>query len=335
VLGVQGHVIDLPPLDTAHAREAVVRRARHHRPLTAVAPFSCCECSIPRAFRSPWQANLVADGVLEDALTRGFFIDYALHNKPLGYVVVVHLAIDMPPSGRMVPRVEVQALPLPFAPLELALLPELLLWLLIWGQMLMELYQMGLHKCLTSRSTGSVGDALRRYTNMWNAIDVLALTFLSVWVVSRILWWYAMLSWAPIHTAIDGLGTDVNTVEYLGFFQPLASLLLAQKGLLAIGIILAYFRLPHSLQLVPFIGPLLRAFFKTLLHKKVVSFALIFNAGALVFSLGSPACKKRQAKVANTCVWPSCACACAWPSFARACACAFGAKVWGRADQPA
>ena len=241
-------------------------------------------------------------------MTRGFFIDYALHNKPLGYVVVVHLAIDMPPSGRMVPRVEVQALPLPFAPVERALLPELLLWLLIWGQMLMELHQMGLHKCLTSRSTAPVADALRRYTNMWNAIDVLALTFLSVWVMSRILWWYAMLSWAPIHTATEGHGTDVNTVEYLGFFQPLASLLLAQKGLLAIGIILAYFRLPHALQLVPFIGPLLRAFFKTLLHKKVVSFALIFNAGALVFSLGSPACKKRQAKVANTSNMCMCMC---------------------------
>ena len=259
--------------------------------------------------------------MLEDALTRGVFIDYALHNRPLGYVVVVHLAIDMPPSGRMVPRVEVQALPLPWAPVELTVAPELLLWLLILGQLLTEFYQIGLHKFLTFHSTGSVADALRRYSNMWNAIDVLALVFLSAWVVSRMRWWFAMVWWAPMHTAADDFGTDVNTAEYLGFFQPLASLLLAQKGLLAVGIILAYFRLPHLLQLVPYIGPLLSAFFKTLLHKKVrvppllpscvacyiflnialpglfqvVSFALIFNAGALVFSLGSPACEKRQA----------------------------------------
>ena len=212
---------------------------------------------------------LLDDGLLDDGMSRALFIDYTIHNPALRYAVVVHLTVEMAPSGVIATRTESVALPLhwPFDSL-----PELTMVAAEALVVLWTLWQLAVE----ASEFAALGRAY--FSSVWNLLDLIGLSVLLVWIIARGFWWFALLTWS---------GLEPDAVEYIGWFQPLSNLLRVQRTTLAFGLILQWLRLQSYLRLAPFFGPLLQAFFETLFSFRVVMFSAVTWAFAVIIGLGA------------------------------------------------
>ena len=212
---------------------------------------------------------LLEDGLLDDGMSRALFIDYTIHNPALRFAVVVHLTVEMAPSGIMATRTESVALPLhwPFdsmAELTMVVAEAVVILWTLWQ--------------LASEVLEFVRLGRTYFSSVWNLLDLIGLSVLLVWIIARGFWWFALFTWS---------GLDPGTVEYIGWFQPLSNLLRVQRTTLAFGLILQWLRLQSYLRLVPFFGPLLQAFFETLFSFRVLMFSAVTWAFAVIIGLGA------------------------------------------------
>jgi hypothetical protein len=225
-LDVHGHVLDLPPRDPTRA-QAMVR-------------------------------SLLDDSLLDDGVTRALFMDYTIFSPPLSFAVVVHLTVEMLPTGRMVSRTESVALPFnwPFedASSIVIVVAEAVVVLWTLAKVSGEALEAGRQRSLA-------------YLDIWNIIDLVGLVVLMLWIVCRVWWWICFSAWA---------GMDIElTDQYVGWMQPLSRLMFVQRAFASFGLILSWMQLQKELQLMPNFGPLLQAFLSTLLSPVVLAFVAV------------------------------------------------------------
>jgi len=213
---------------------------------------------------------VIDDGVLEDGLTRALFIDYTLYNRPLSAAVVVHLTVEMPPSGTMIPRAMKVLLPL--------------YWPLYLGERIMVGCEATVVAWTLAQATFELSEACKAgvavgyFSTVWNFLDVIGLSLLLVWIAARTLWWHALVSWH---------GLDLQTAAYVGCFQPLSTLILVQRAMLALGLFFQWLRLLGRSENIPKLGPLLHAFFTTLFSFKVLVFIAVTWFFACILGVGT------------------------------------------------
>eukprot|EP00966_Prymnesium_polylepis_P212503 4922335-Prymnesium_polylepis.1 len=218
------------------------------------------------------------DGLLEDGLTRALFIDYTLYNRPLSAAVVVHLTVEMPPSGTLAPRASRVLLPLHwpinFGQVVMVICEAIVV---VWT-LVQAMNELGELSTAIVRRGGLRSGVSEYFGSVWNFLDIVGLSLLLMWVYARTLWWYALVSWH---------GLDAQTDVYVGCFQPLSTLMLVQRATLALGLIFQWMRLLGRSEDLPVIGPLLQAFFTTLFSFKVLVFIAVTWFFALIIGLGA------------------------------------------------
>ena len=235
--GYSGHVLDLPPRDPPQA-QALVR-------------------------------GVLDDRLLDDGASRALFIDYTIYNHPLSFAVVVHLTVEIPPTGRMISRTDAIALPLGW-PFEGAGWCMVIFEIGVIASTLVRLWS----ELATWHQNARAG---RTHFDKWNFIDMVGLVCLFLWIVSRLMWWIALVAWS---------GLDATTDEYVGWMQPLAKLIWDQRAISSVAIIFAWFSVFQELKQLPNVGPLLTAFLETIFSAEVGIFILLVFGIVIFFAIG-------------------------------------------------